>query len=79
MQIKGLIDQLKVKALSSGDQEKLTAAEDNGLAQILADVLGGEDAPTQVWGLLWSDLMLLQGSHAAECPCCNEHAVCMHL
>ena len=48
MQIKGLVDQLKVKALDTADQEKLAGKEENLLAQILIDVLGGEDAPTQV-------------------------------
>ena len=49
VQIKGLVDQLKLKALKPAEAEKLISAENNLLAQILDDVLNGaEDAPTQV-------------------------------
>ena len=51
VQIKGLVDQLKVKPLNTADQEKLAGKEESLLAQILIDVLGGEDAPTQVCSL----------------------------
>ena len=51
-QIKGLVDQLKVKPMNATDREKLVGTEANVLAQILEDVLSGEDSPTQV--RLWA-------------------------